>query len=162
MANGLKVKNKTIRQSNRSAINDIRNKTRENIKSARQDMMTKTATTPDREGRQALINQFRDDKKAMIQDRRSQVQNIRQNPNQAYMDRMNTMVSAQKERMATNPPQRVGTPAPTMGAAPAGGTMGTMKKGGSVKKMKKGGSTSSCSKRADGCATKGKTKGRMI
>ena len=37
-----------------------------------------------------------------------------------------------------------------------------MKKGGSVKKMAKGGSVSSASKRADGCATKGKTKGRMI
>ena len=37
-----------------------------------------------------------------------------------------------------------------------------MKKGGAVKKMAKGGSVSSASKRADGCATKGKTKGRMI
>ena len=35
------------------------------------------------------------------------------------------------------------------------------KKGGTVK-MAKGGSVSSASKRADGCATKGKTKGRMI
>lgn len=34
------------------------------------------------------------------------------------------------------------------------------KKGGTVKYMSKGGSTAS--KRADGCATKGKTKGRMI
>ncbi len=34
------------------------------------------------------------------------------------------------------------------------------KKGGKVKKMAKGGSTAS--KRADGCATKGKTKGRMV
>jgi len=33
------------------------------------------------------------------------------------------------------------------------------KKGGAVKKMAKGGSAS---KRADGCATKGKTKGRII
>jgi hypothetical protein len=32
-------------------------------------------------------------------------------------------------------------------------------KGGSIKKMAKGGSTAS--KRADGCATKGKTKGKM-
>lgn len=38
----------------------------------------------------------------------------------------------------------------------------TMKKGGKVKKMKKGGSVSSCSKRADGCIIKGKTKGRII
>jgi hypothetical protein len=35
-----------------------------------------------------------------------------------------------------------------------------MKKGGKVKCMSKGGSTAS--KRADGCATKGKTKGRII
>jgi hypothetical protein len=33
-------------------------------------------------------------------------------------------------------------------------------KGGSIKKMAKGGSTAS--KRADGCATKGKTKGKMV
>lgn len=36
------------------------------------------------------------------------------------------------------------------------------KKGGMVKKYKSGGSVSSASKRADGCATKGKTKGRII
>jgi hypothetical protein len=33
-------------------------------------------------------------------------------------------------------------------------------KGGKIKKMAKGGSTAS--KRADGCATKGKTKGKMV
>ena len=33
-------------------------------------------------------------------------------------------------------------------------------KGGSIKKMAKGGSTAS--RRGDGCATKGKTKGRMV
>ena len=41
--------------------------------------------------------------------------------------------------------------------APAGVMM---RKGGKVKKMAKGGSTAS--KRADGCATKGKTKGRFV
>jgi len=45
-----------------------------------------------------------------------------------------------------------------MGALRASG----MKKGGAVKKMAKGGSTSSASKRADGCAIKGKTKGRFV
>lgn len=35
-----------------------------------------------------------------------------------------------------------------------------MKHGGKVKKMAKGGSTAS--KRADGCATKGKTRGKMV
>jgi hypothetical protein len=39
-----------------------------------------------------------------------------------------------------------------------------MKKGGAVKtkKMASGGSVSSASKRADGCATKGKTRGKMM
>jgi hypothetical protein len=41
--------------------------------------------------------------------------------------------------------------------APAGAMM---RKGGKVKKMAKGGSTAS--KRADGCATQGKTKGRFV
>ena len=36
-----------------------------------------------------------------------------------------------------------------------------MKKGGKVKKMSSGGSVSSASKRADGIATKGKTRGKM-
>jgi hypothetical protein len=40
------------------------------------------------------------------------------------------------------------------------GAIPTMKRGGKVKKMAKGGSTAS--KRADGCATKGKTKGRFV
>ena len=52
------------------------------------------------------------------------------------------------------PPSRTGGGMPTM----AGG----MKKGGKVKKMAKGGSVSSASKRGDGCATKGKTKGRFV
>jgi hypothetical protein len=39
-----------------------------------------------------------------------------------------------------------------MPSPPMGGALG----------MKKGGSVGSASKRADGCATKGKTKGRMI
>jgi len=39
---------------------------------------------------------------------------------------------------------------------------GGMKKGGKVKKMAKGGSVGSASKRADGIATRGKTRGRMV
>jgi hypothetical protein len=50
---------------------------------------------------------------------------------------------------------RVGT-TPSSFAEPIGG-----RKGGAVK-MAKGGSVSSASRRADGCAVKGKTKGRMI
>ena len=37
-----------------------------------------------------------------------------------------------------------------------------MKKGGCVKKMSSGGKVGSASKRADGCAQRGKTKGKMI
>lgn len=37
-----------------------------------------------------------------------------------------------------------------------------MKKGGCVKKMSSGGKVGSASKRADGCAVKGKTKGKMV
>lgn len=40
--------------------------------------------------------------------------------------------------------------------------MGGMKKGGKVKKMKKSGSVSSASKRADGIAQRGRTRGRMV
>ena len=44
----------------------------------------------------------------------------------------------------------------------AGRPRGGMKAGGSVKAYKSGGSVSSASKRADGIAVKGKTKGRMV
>jgi hypothetical protein len=37
-----------------------------------------------------------------------------------------------------------------------------MRRGGAVKKYAKGGSVSSASKRADGCATKGKTRGKFV
>ena len=37
-----------------------------------------------------------------------------------------------------------------------------MKKGGKVKKMASGGKVSSASSRGDGCAQRGKTKGRMV
>jgi hypothetical protein len=47
-------------------------------------------------------------------------------------------------------------------AALAGEEPSGMKRGGKVKKYAKGGSVSSASKRADGCATKGKTKGRFV
>ena len=47
------------------------------------------------------------------------------------------------------------------GGKPAAGYYG-MRKGGGVKTYASGGSVSSASKRADGCATKGKTKGRFV
>ena len=45
---------------------------------------------------------------------------------------------------------------------PTSDDMGPLPEKKPVKKMAKGGSVSSASKRADGCATKGKTKGRII
>jgi len=55
------------------------------------------------------------------------------------------------------PPSRTGGGMPTMAGGPGG-----MKKGGKVKKMAKGGSVSSASKRGDGCAIKGKTRGKLV
>jgi hypothetical protein len=51
----------------------------------------------------------------------------------------------------------------TQGPIKRGLTAGLgMKKGGKVKKMAKGGSVGSASKRADGCAKRGKTRGKMV
>lgn len=57
-------------------------------------------------------------------------------------------------------PAPTGPMTPVRGGGMAPASMATMmKKGGKVKCMAKGGSAS---KRADGCATKGKTKGKII
>lgn len=45
---------------------------------------------------------------------------------------------------------------------PSENDMGPLPVNAPVKKYKKGGKVSSASKRADGCASKGKTKGRLI
>jgi hypothetical protein len=50
----------------------------------------------------------------------------------------------------------------TVDAASSGAAPPTMRRGGKVKRYASGGSVSSASKRADGCAVKGKTKGRFI
>ena len=56
-----------------------------------------------------------------------------------------------------------GSTTPSGNTQPLGlGAMEAFKKGGAVKKMKKGGTVSSASKRADGIAVKGKTKGRFV
>lgn len=61
------------------------------------------------------------------------------------------------------PPRRMGVPGAVPGTyAEMARGMGGMKKGGAVKKKAKGGTVSSASKRADGCAVKGKTKGRFV
>lgn len=65
-------------------------------------------------------------------------------------------------------PAPTGPMVPVRGGGMAPASVATMmKKGGKVKskqttKMASGGKTSSASKRADGCAVKGKTKGRMV
>jgi hypothetical protein len=62
--------------------------------------------------------------------------------------------------LMTPPNRRIGVRGAVPGTYSSG--MAGMKKGGTVKKMAKGGSASSASKRGDGCAIKGKTKGRII
>ena len=62
--------------------------------------------------------------------------------------------------MAGGPMARNPTAGGPMGGGPAMFDTANFKKGGKVKKMAKGGSTAS--KRADGCAVKGKTKGRFV
>ena len=191
--NGMMVKNRTIRKGNRNAIKDIKKNTRNSIKTARQDMRDNLANTSDKQARKDLRNQFRQDRKSLVQDKRGQVQNIRSNPKQSYLDRMNAM----KADVAANPPMGIGTnqattpapaasPTPAPAATPLAGRGGMgmnpmggpapkpapvrpgMKKGGKVgmgmtkNNYKKGGSVSSCSKRADGCVVRGKTKGRMV
>ena len=77
-----------------------------------------------------------------------------------------------------NRPQAGGAPmpgAPAADAADMGGRFGTSDRGENTKEFKKGGSTKkkpmavkkmakggSASRRADGCATKGKTKGKFV
>jgi hypothetical protein len=68
----------------------------------------------------------------------------------------------EREAAAKNqptPPQQAPQQAPRRGGIFGGRRM---KEGGAVKKMAKGGSVSSASKRADGCAIKGKTKGKVV
>jgi len=64
--------------------------------------------------------------------------------------------------VSTKPPRPAptGPMTPVRGGGMAPASVATMMK--KAPMMKKGGSVSSASKRADGCATKGKTRGRMI
>lgn len=101
------------------------------------------------------------------------------------LDRQIEMLRRQAAEQSQAVPQRSrlgGVPGAmkALGGPQGRGNLGGMKKGGKVKKgyhkmpdgrimkdsahkgMKKGGKVSSCSKRADGCAVKGKTKGRMV
>ena len=177
--NGMMVKNRTIRKGNRNAIKDIKKNTRNSIKTARQDMRDNLANTSDKQARKDLRNQFRQDRKSLVQDKRGQVQNIRSNPKQSYLDRMNAM----KADVAANPPMGIGTnqattPAPAPAATPTpapaptpmptrgGMGMNPIQPGGPAPRpapvrpgMKKGGSVKRNMR--DGCAVRGKTKGKL-
>ena len=74
------------------------------------------------------------------------------------MDRPDVTARPMGLMVPSNVPRGLGSSIGTLGALRAAG----MKKGGTVKKMAKGGSASSASKRGDGCAVKGKTKGRFV
>jgi len=83
------------------------------------------------------------------------------------LDRQIEMLKRQAAEQAQAVPQRSrlgGVPGAmkALGGPQGRANLGGMKKGGKVKQMKKGGKVSSCSKRADGCAKRGKTKGRMV
>jgi hypothetical protein len=74
---------------------------------------------------------------------------------EATRDLMNRMLGKEKFEAGSMPPL------PDLETDPRS-LSGPFKKGGMVKKMKSGGTVSSASKQADGCAVRGKTKGRMI
>jgi hypothetical protein len=69
------------------------------------------------------------------------------------------LTSLMKPKMRTYTPSEFEAMTPKLGREPL--KIG-MKKGGSVKKMASGGKVSSASKRADGCAIKGKTRGKIV
>jgi hypothetical protein len=75
----------------------------------------------------------------------------------------NQIMDSQRAQIATQAPSQLGLMSNATRGLPKMGGMG-MKKGGEVKakKMASGGKVSSASSRADGCAIKGKTKGRMV
>ena len=99
---------------------------------------------------------MKDKKDAFKQDRRDKKEAFRE---QMRTYRQGDRLGPRPVRPDFNKPA-VPAVAPAPVAVPAPVAAAPMKKGGSVKKYSKGGSTAS--KRADGCATKGKTKGKMI
>lgn len=114
-----------------------------------------------REDKDAFKQGMRDKKEAFKQEMRTYRQGDRLGPRPVRPEFNKPAPVVNKP--VPDPLRRVvaPTPAPAAAAAPAVTTApAMMKKGGKVKCMSKGGSTAS--KRADGCATKGKTRGRMI
>jgi hypothetical protein len=109
-----------------------------------------------RDSKDAFKQDKRDKKEAFREQMRTYRQGDRLGPRPVRPDFNKPAVPATATAPVVAKPA-VTTTAPA--AAPAA-SAATMKKGGSVKKYSKGGSTAS--KRADGIATQGKTKGRII
>jgi hypothetical protein len=83
----------------------------------------------------------------------------------AAADQLQQQKDAQTQRAAADQLQQqkdaqIASSLPRM--SPSMGRMSPFKSGGAVKGYAKGGSVSSASSRADGCAQRGKTKGRII
>lgn len=115
-----------------------------------------------REDKDAFKQGMRDKKEAFREQMRTYRQGDRLGPRPVRPEFNKPAPAVTKPAVTTAPVAAPAAPAtatattaPAATAAPA-----TMKKGGKVKCMSKGGSTAS--KRADGCATKGKTRGRII
>ena len=82
----------------------------------------------------------------------------------AYTKKGKDNLMAEKKRVVGELKAKTGGMLASTGgsSAPMNAKGKKMMKGGKVKKMKKGGSVGSASKRADGCVTKGHTRGRMV
>ena len=85
-------------------------------------------------------------------------------PAQAAAEKLDREIKKVQEEQARqfNIPRKNMPGEPDMGPLPDVKKIRKEKTAVEVERMKKGGSVSSASKRADGCATKGKTKGRII
>jgi FKBP-type peptidyl-prolyl cis-trans isomerase len=101
---------------------------------------------------QALADQLQQQKEAQTQ--RAAADQLQQQK-EAEMAQQVAAARTQQEKNA-----QIASSLPRM--SPSMGRMPPFKSGGAVKGYAKGGSVSSASKRADGCAQRGKTKGRMI
>ena len=86
---------------------------------------------------------------------------IMADPNQQAADRLKKETEAAQKAQAENAEKTWQNLHEGKIQPPTENDMGPLPKK-PVKKMAKGGSVSSASKRADGCAVKGKTKGRMV
>ena len=105
------------------------------------------------------VNDYYDSGKAKIDEQDAEAASKRSSIFDKRPGIMARMREADKEIKGVRPYRESREPAADLSSAYSGADV--YKRGGKVKKMASGGMTSSASKRADGIATKGKTRGRM-